>query len=322
MKMHKRVLAMLTMGAMCIGMCTGCSGNAGGTSNSSTASNSGDVFKIGYTNQADSDVWLKLVEDSFVSKMAEDKTVEVTCADANLDQQKQLDQIDNFIMQQMDLIVIVGCDYSGVTPGVEACNAAGIPVICLAIASEGGESTFVGCQHREAGVMQAEELAKSLKQNAKILYMSGMPGLYHSTQREEGFTTTIHELRPDVEILNSNTGEYVRDKAMKVTEDWCQTYSAFDAIVCANDEMALGAIEALKAANRLEGVTVVGVDATEEACAAIQNGEMLFSICQPAEKIAETCVDTIADMRSGKDVGSEVNVDFELVTKDNVADYM
>lgn len=318
MKMFKRVMAVLTIGVMCVGMCTGCGGNADGTA----ASGDGEVFKIGYTNQADSDVWLKLVEDSFVSKMAEDKTVEVTCADANLDQQKQLDQIDNFIMQQKDLVIIVGCDYSGVTPGVEACNAAGIPVICLAIASEGGDSTFVGCQHREAGVMQAEELAKNLKENAKVLYMSGTPGLYHSTQREEGFATTIGELRPDIEILNSNTGEYVRDKAMKVTEDWCQTYSEFDAIVCANDEMALGAIEALKAANRLDGVTVVGVDATAEACAAIQNGEMLFSICQPAETIAKTCVDTIADLRSGKDIGSEVNVDFELVTKDNVADYM
>lgn len=313
----KRILAGITGAALLLTLCTGCGNSAAPTD----AADADGVFRIGYTNQADSDVWLKLVEDSFIKEMAGDQTVEVTCVEANNDQQKQLDQIDNFIMQKMDLIVVVACDYAGVTPGVQAANTANIPVICLAIASEGGESTFVGCQHREAGVMQADYLANSLPENAKVLYLSGTPGLYHSVQREEGFTTVINEKRPDVEILASMTGEYMRDKAMKVVEDWCQAYPSFDAIVCANDEMAMGAIEALKAANRLDGVSVCGVDATADACAKIKSGEMLFSISQPAVKIAQTCVETISKIRSGEAVGSEVTVNFELVTAENVADY-
>lgn len=323
-ELMKRFAGALLAGGMIAGMCAGCgsSGSSGSSADGSAASGkAGDVYRIGYTNQADSDVWLKLVEDEFVAQMDADSSVEVTCVDANLDQQKQLDQIDNFIMQDMDLIIAVACDYSGVTPGVEAANEAGIPVVTLAIQSEGGEATFVGCQHREAGVMQAEQLAEELPENAKVLYLSGTPGLYHSAQREEGFTTVINEKRPDVEILASMTGEYVRDKAMKVVEDWCQTYTQFDAIVCANDEMALGAIEALKAADRLDGVMVCGVDATKEACAKIENGEMLFSICQPADTIAKTCVDTISKLRAGEEVDDIVAVNFELVTAENVQDY-
>lgn len=143
MALIKRFTA-LVLGAACVmTLFSGCSQeqSPGEASGSETAGSG--VFRVGYTNQADSDVWLKLVEDSFIQEMAGDKTVEVTCVEANNDQQKQLDQIDNFIMQKMDLIVVVACDYAGVTPGVQAANDAGIPIITLAIASEGGESTFL-----------------------------------------------------------------------------------------------------------------------------------------------------------------------------------
>lgn len=310
--MKKKALAALLTGVLLTGALGGCA-TGGGDS---------DAFTVAYLNSGDSDVFDKLKKDTFNNLVKDDATISVVNSEANMDPQKQLNQVDDAIMQEVDAIVIVPIDYSGITPGVKAANEANIPVVCLGIESEGGDYTFVSCQNRDAGVMQAEYMAEALPQGAKVLYLSGTPGLYHSVERHDGFYDTMAEKRPDVEIIGEMTGEYTRDKAQKVVEDWCQSYPEFDAIVCANDQMALGAIEALKAANRLDGVLVAGVDATEDAMNKIKNGEMAISIRQSADALAQNCYETIQKIQSGENPGERVIVDFEPVTADNVADYL
>lgn len=310
--MKKKALAALLVGTLLTGALGGCAATGGG----------GDAFTVAYLNSGDSDVFDKLKKDTFNNLVKDDASISVVNSEANMDPQKQLNQVDDAIMQEVDAIVIVPIDYSGITPGVKAANDAGIPVVCLGIESEGGDYTFVGCQNRDAGVMQAEYMAEALPEGAKALYLSGTPGLYHSVERRDGFYDTMQEKRPDVEILGEMTGEYTRDKAQKVVEDWCQSYPEFDAIVCANDQMALGAIEALKAANRLEGVLVAGVDATEDAMNKIKDGEMAISIRQSADALAQNCYETIQKIQKNEDPGDRVIVDFEPVTADNVADYL
>lgn len=317
--MKKKFLSLLIAGGMLAGLLSGCASGGGSAGGGDKAS---DAFTVAYLNSGDSDVFDKLKKDTFNNLVKDDSSLTVVNSEANMDPQKQLNQIDDAIMQEVDAIVVVPIDYSGVTPGVQAANQAGIPVICLGIESEGGDYTFVGCQNRDAGVMQADYMAEVLPQNAKVLYLSGTPGLYHSVERHDGFYDTMAEKRPDVEILGEMTGEYTRDKAQKVVEDWCQSYSEFDAIVCANDQMALGAIEALKAANRLEGVLVAGVDATDDAMNKIKEGEMAISIRQSADALAQHCYETLQKMQAGEDPGARVIVDFEPVTADNVDTYL
>ena len=313
--MKKRALATLLAGLMLAATLGGCA-TGGGSGDSDGA------FTVAYLNSGDSDVFDKLKKDTFNELVKDDASINVVNSEANMDPQKQLNQVDDAIMQEVDAIVIVPIDYSGITPGVKAANDAGIPVICLGIESEGGDYTFVGCQNRDAGVMQADYMAEALPDGAKVLYLSGTPGLYHSVERHDGFYDTMAEKRPDVEILGEMTGEYTRDKAQKVVEDWCQSYPEFDAIVCANDQMALGAIEALKAANRLEGVLVAGVDATDDAMNKIKEGEMAISIRQSADALAQNCYETLQKMQNGEDPGDRVIVDFEPVTADNVDSYL
>lgn len=281
-----------------------------------------DVFRIGYANSGDSDVFDKLKKDTFASKVAGDSSMQVRFSDANMDQQKQLDQIDIFIVQGVDLIIVVPIDYEGVATGVKAANKAGIPIICLGVESGGGDFIFVGCENRDAGVQQANYMAQTLKENAKVLYLSGTPGLYHSVQRQEGFMETIAQERPDIQILAEMTGEYYRDRAMKVVDDWTQTYPEFDAVVCANDQMALGAIEALKSANRLQGVAVAGVDGTTEAIKKIEIGEMAISIQQSADALAQTCLETAKQIQNGQPVDNRIIIDFIPITKENVQEFI
>lgn len=319
----KKWLSIMLAGSMLLAAATGCANSGGSGSGSAAGSSAGkDVFTIAYLNSGDSDVFDKLKKDTFNDMVKGDKTIKVINSEANMDPQKQLNQVDDAIMQEVDAIIVVPIDYSGITPGVKAANAAGIPVIALGIESEGGDYTFVGCQNRDAGVMQADFMAEKLPQGAKVLYLSGTPGLYHSVERHDGFYETMKQKRPDVELVAEMTGEYTRDKAQKVVEDWCQSYDKFDAIVAANDQMALGAIEALKAAGRLEGVMVAGVDATTEAMEKVKAGEMAITIRQSAPALAENCYATIQKLQKGEDPGARVIVDFEPVSADNVEQYL
>ncbi|MCC8179736.1 MAG: sugar ABC transporter substrate-binding protein, partial [Planctomycetes bacterium] len=278
-------------------------------------------YVIGYANMADTDVFVMKRKESFEAEVANDANIRVIYSDANNDNNRQLDQIDNFIMQNVDLLFVVPVDFAGVSVGVRKANRANIPVICLGIAAEGGESTFIGSPNFEAGVQQGEFMREKLPQNAKVLYLSGSHGYSHTTERWEGFKSACLDKRPDITLLASQTGDYERDRGMKVTEDWIQSFPQFDAIIAANDQMALGAIQALKTAGRLQGVLISGVDGVDDALRAIKSGEMAQSILQNAPAQAKAAYDAMKKILAGEALPKEIIVPFESLTAANIAEY-
>lgn len=281
----------------------------------------GKKFVVGYTNLADTDVFTMSRKTAFGDAVKADADLSVIYTDANGDISRQLDQIDNFIAQKVNAIVIVPVDYQGIVPGIERANKAGIPVIALGIQSAGGKYTFVGSKNFDAGRLQGEFMTAKLPKNAQVLYLQGTPGLYHSKERLAGFTQTLAK-RPDIKILSSLPADYDRAEGMKVTEDWVERYPKFDAIVAANDQMALGALEALKTAGRLKGVMISGVDGTSDALRAIHAGEMSQTIFQNAKGQAAAAYQVVETLKSGKPAPAEVIVPFESVTRDNVGAYL
>jgi len=279
-------------------------------------------FRVGYANMADTDVFVKARKDAFIAASKDDPNLEVIFTDANLDMQKQLDQIDNFIAQQVDAIIVVPVDYEGIVPGVEKANAAGIPVIALGIESASGDFCFVGSTNIDAGRMQGDYMAANLPENAKVLYLEGTPGLYHSKERFEGFKEACLDKRPDITLLSKLTGEYDREKGMKVAEDWVQKFPQFDAIVAANDQMALGAVQALRTANRLEGVLVSGVDGIPESLTAIKEGLMAQTIFQNAVGQGSETYNAVKEIMGGNKSPESILVPFESITADNVDEYI
>jgi inositol transport system substrate-binding protein len=279
-------------------------------------------FVVGYTNLADTDVFTMSRKSAFNAAAKADPNLSVIFTDANGDVSRQLDQIDNFIAQKVSVIVIVPVDYQGIVPGIEKANKAGIPVIALGIQSAGGKFTFVGSKNFDAGRLQGEFMASKLPKNAQILYLQGTPGLYHSKERLAGFTAACLAKRPDVKLLSSLPADYDRADGMKVTEDWVQRYPHFDGIVAANDQMALGALEALKTAGRLKGVAISGVDGTTDALNAIKSGDMSQSIFQNAKGQATAAYQVVETIKTGGTPPPEVIVPFESVTKDNVGKYL
>lgn len=287
---------------------------------SATSTFAADKFVVGYANMADTDVFVMARKTAFIDAAKTDPNVDIKFADANNDASKQLDQIDNFIAQKVNAIVVVPVDYQGIVPGVEKANTAGIPVVALGIQSAGGKYTFVGSKNIDAGKMQAEYMKANLPKDAQILYLEGTPGLYHSQERKKGFEESLG--RPDVKILASLTGNYDRAEGMKVTEDWIQSFLKFDAIVAANDQMALGALEALKGSDRLKGVMITGVDGVPDALKAIKAGEMSQTIFQNAGGQAKAAFEVVEGIKKGEQPPVEKLVPFESITKDNVDQYM
>jgi inositol transport system substrate-binding protein len=165
-------------------------------------------------------------------------------------------------------------------------------------------------------------MMKNLPPNAKILYLQGTPGMNAARDRLRGFTEECLNKRPDVTVLSNLPGDFLRDKGMKITEDWIQSFPQFDAIVAANDQMALGAIQALKVANRLNGVLISGVDGTPDACNAIKAGEMSQSVFQNAAGQAVKCYEALQTLMKKQTLPKEVLVPFESITKENVDQYL
>lgn len=288
---------------------------------SGNASDGVSSYTVGYSNLADSDVNARLTKEFFLDYAKQHEGMEVLASDAQNQIEKQVADIENFVAQKVSVIIALPLDYEALAPAVKAANAANIPFIAFRAKISDGEYVYCGSNDEEAGIQQAEYCIKNLPQNAKILYMSGTLGMNHTTLRMNGFKNLMQEKRPDVTILAEQDGNYDRAKGMQIAEDWIQSFDQFDAIVCANDQMALGAIEALKGARRLDGVKVLGVDAVTDALQAIEAGDMAMSAFQNANAQAKACAEMASKLAKGEAV-EDTYIPFESITAENVKDYL
>ncbi len=282
-----------------------------------------ELMKVGYVNSANTDVFTVMRIDA-LKAVVDSTKFDVTFYDANSDIARQIDYVDNLITEKVDLIILVPVDTEGAVPAIEAANAAGIPVICLGISAAGGDFVFVGSDHYTSGHMQGAYMAQVLPENAKVLYMEGAPGYDHTRLRKQGCEDAIKEAgRTDVTIIASLTGQYDKAQGMALMETWIQEFGAdgFDAVICANDQMALGSMEALKVAG-ITGKMIAGIDATADACQAVIDGGMTYTLKQDAAGQGEMCLTVMQDLAAGKELQKEYLVPYTDVDKNNAADIL
>lgn len=327
--MKKRILSMALASALVVGGLAGC--GSGSNDNAGSATTGSDI-KIGYINLADTDVFCQTLEKSFVAQ-AEAKGWSVECTDGNNDSQKQIDQASSFIAKGVDAIVLVPCDESGSAPVIETASAQDVPVFTLSsnVKTDADVSwSFTGPNNEQAGEEEGKYILEQLGNDAKICYLAGTAGMSHATARREGLLNALEGT--NIELLDDQDGDYVKDEGMRITEAWIQKYTdgqggvTFDAIVAANDQMALGAIEALKGASIPVGtdegeVLVTGVDGSDDAITAIQEGTMAMTALQDAPAEAENIVNAIETVLDGGTAEAEYSIPFIPVTSDNVEEY-
>lgn len=199
---------------------------------------------------------------------------------------KQTGDIEAAIVQGVDAIVISPLDVNALAPAVEQAVQAGIPVVTVDRRVDGVEGILahVGADNVKGGEAQANAILAAFPDGAKIFHLQGQPGAGPAIDRNQGVHNVLDGVKDKYQIVFEQTANFARAEALSVTEAGLAANGKPDVIVCANDDMALGAIEAVAAAG-LEGVAIYGFDALPEALVAVRDGTLAGTVEQfPGEQ--------------------------------------
>lgn len=285
-----------------------------------------DAYLVGFANNSDTyDYCAKF--RTYLKDATEAQGIEIMVTDAGGDTNVQNGQIDDFIVQNAQVVSAISNDLSGSVPALKAAIEAGIPYISFLTSVDGGDDypgyIYVGSPNVEAGKAQGEYLVEVLPEDAKILYFTGEPNDQQYIDRKQGLTDAL-AARDDIEILDEYNVQNGKDLGMSTAEDCIMSYDHFDAIVCQNDDSALGVVQALKTNDMLADVLVLGIDGSDPALESIKNGEMAMTALQDAKGQAEAGAEIFAALRDGTDPAEieDVFIPFQIVTAENVDDYL
>lgn len=248
--------------------------------------------------------------------------------DAQLDVPRQFNQIENFIANGVDAIIVNPVDGAASLRMTKAAIAAGIPIVYSNHPPAEADNmpagaTFVGSNEVESGTMQTEAVCEMLGGQGKILVLVGALENHSAIVRTKDIEDVIaKDPCTGMEILDKQVGNWNRTQGADITANWLTTGMAFDAIIANNDEMAIGAIMSLKAAGTdMDSVIVAGIDATPDGLAALETGDLDVTVYQNATRQGIESVKAAMDMAAGNEVPGNIWVPFEPVTRDNIADF-
>jgi ribose transport system substrate-binding protein len=227
-------------------------------------------------------------------------------------------QIENYIVQKVDAIIVCPCDSKGIGPAIQKANTAGIPVFTADIRAEGGDIVSqIVSDNVEGGRLAADYLARLLKSKGEIAIID-QPVIQSTIDRVRGFLEEIGKY-PEIRVVARPSGDGVRDKAMKAAEDLLQGFPNLAGIFGINDDSALGALAAVEAAGR-KNIVIVGFDGIPEARQAILRGSALKAdVVQYPSEIGRVTIETIARHLAGEPVPRDIPVKVGIVDSSNAA---
>ena len=255
---------------------------------------------------------------------------EMIQVDANLDVGKQLDQIKNFIANGVDGIIIQAVDSSAAGAMSKFTKEAGVPTVFVnrkptPIESMAEGQAYVASNEVESGTYQTYQMCLQLRAEGKSDGANGYL-LVGDLASEAAVQRTIDaeqvvglDMCNFMNIIGKETAMWQRNEAQDLMTNWLSTGEDFDFVIANNDEMALGAIQAMKAAGiSMDDVVVGGVDATDDAVAAMRGGDLDVTVFQNAKAQGEGAIDTLLKLIDGEDVAREVYVPFDLITPETL----
>ena len=245
---------------------------------------------------------------------------ELIVSDAQNDTAQQQDDIQNFVTQQVNVILVNPVDSDAVVPAIEAANQANIPVIALDRGASGGElATTIASDNVQGGNLAGEELIR-LVGSGSVAQLEGTPGADPARDRGQGFQDAI-DTQSAVEVVASQSANFDRAEGLNVAENILQANPDIAGIFAQNDEMALGAVQAL-GGSAGDDVKVVGFDAIEDALSAIQDGTMNATVAQQPAEIGSLGVENAISVINGESVEENIPVEVQLVTPENVSEFL
>lgn len=287
-----------------------------------STSQKSDKVKIGVTLMDFSTEFGIGLKDYMTAKADAMGDVELTVVDAGGDAAKQLQQVETFISQKVDAIIMQPQEQEACSPAIDKAKAAGIPIINCNSLTITEPDAYVGSNDSESSEIAMTYIAEQLGGKGNVLMMHGHPGQTAEVKRTEGAMDILAQ-NPDMTLLDEQTADWDRAEAMTLMENWIQAYGdQINAVFCQNDEMALGALNALVQAGKKDNVLVVGVDAIDDALQSVKDGKMDATVYQDCKGQAEGAIEAAYKLAKGESVEKEILIPFILVTTENVDEYL
>lgn len=279
-------------------------------------------------SMANSDTFLTVLRKG-IEKAAADSNQPVQIEIADDDVQKQLSQIQNFIAAKADAIIVNAVDTSATAPMTKLANDAGIPIVYvnrqpIDVDALGAKGAFVASNEVDSGTLETKEVCRLLGGKGDILIMVGDLANQAAVQR----TKDIHDViaTPEcagLKVLDEQTAVWDPVKAQDLMTNWIAAGHKPAAVIANNDNMAIGAINAMKSAGwDMKDVVVGGVDATQEALAYMKAGDLDVTVFQDAFGQGSGAVDAAIKLAKGEKVETKVWIPFQLVTPENMDNYI
>jgi len=295
----------------------GCSQPGGG----SNATGDKDQIVIGVTLLNVSNEFIVMLKKAMEAK-GEELGVKLIINDAQRSAEKQIQQVESFIAQKVDAIIVNPCEVEASSPAVEKALAAGIPVVNVNSETSSTPTAFVGSRDEESAEIAMSYIAKRLNGKGNVLMMHGFMGQAAQIKREKGARDVLAK-HPDLKLIVDQTAEWDRAKAMSLMENWITAHGdKMQAVFAQNDEMAMGSLLALEQAKKKDKVIVVGVDAIADALQAVKDGRLDATVFQDAEGQGRKAVETAVKIIRKESYEKKVMIPFQLVTKENVTEFV
>ena len=248
--------------------------------------------------------------------------VELIVNDAQRSAERQVQQVESFIAQRVDAIILNPCEVEASSPAVDKAIAAGIPIVNVNSETRSTPTAFVGSKDEESGRLAMDYIANRLSGKGEIVMMHGFMGQAAQIKRDQGAREVL-ATHPGLKLIAAQTAEWDRAKGISLMENWIQSQgNRINAVFAQNDEMAMGALIALEQAKRKDKVVVVGVDAIADALAAVRDGRLDATVFQDAKGQGETAVETAVKIIRKQPYEKEAMIPFQLVTKENVGKFL
>lgn len=252
-------------------------------------------------------------------KEAEKLGVDLKIYDGNYDPNTQINQVETMLSDGVDAIILNPQDAKACAVAVDKAAAKNVPVIGVNTRVESDKLTsYVGSKDVYAGELEMQAIADKIGGKGNIVILDGPLGQSAQLERSQGIQNILKKY-PDIKILAEKTANWSRSEAMTVMENWMQAFDKIDAIVGENDEMALGARKAVEA-KKLD-IPCIGVDGITDGLNAVESGSLIATIFQDGAAQGAKALDVAVAKAKGEKVDPEYWIDFEKVTKDNVADF-
>ncbi|PTX15415.1 ribose-binding protein [Halanaerobium congolense] len=247
--------------------------------------------------------------------MAEEMGIEILTVDAQDDAASQLSSVEDLLIRQIDVLIVNPVDGNAVVSAITAANDAGVPVITVDRGAEGGNvASHIASDNVAGGEMAGDFIAEQLGETGKVVELEGIPGTSAARDRGEGFNKAMDKY-PDLEVIARQPAAFDRAEGMTVMENILQGNPEIDAVFAHNDNMALGAMEAIEAAGRSDEIMIVGFDAIDDAREAVTEGNMAATVAQKPALMGEMSVEIAVKVVNGEEVDEYTPVPLELITE-------